>query len=1319
MSTLLELKSSVLRQVQRSQSLRSRREPPPPTATGNTADAIPQYHTRVSERTILGVAKGNGEFFERMNKIIQKQDSLLAATQVEEENIAGPPPTECTDKAFIPEKATRNEMDLLYEEAVYTVVNRVGVPSPEYVSCEGDLFNYLQKSSLYTIKCSVKAASKILAWSSFICLDKELVHVDSFPQTFDMGQEEHDIILQRVKESKRASFSLRVSVMKGKNLMAKDANGYSDPYCMLGILLGQGSRDTEERKERKFSFRKRKEKLEKRSSVREVLAARDIQVTEVKTETLNPVWNEHFVFDIDDVQNDLLHLDIWDHDDDVSVAEACRKLNEISGLRGMGRYFKQIAKSVRANGSAASGSEENADDFLGCLNIPLSVQSLALSHQEIPVVGYDKWFKLEPRSSASRVQGECHLILKLFTTQVVPLTRRRPVPAPFSHSTFAWVHLCSGCAQRDTTLTKMVSNVVIHQKMLSQILEYEHRHIQKEPYNWNGQVSPAAWTVLSHHAVQADLSPLQQAIIRWHCYSSHHRAQRLCYSLLLRLLRAVGTEWETGGGRNELESVLAKSFKLYCDFCLSLMKGMRQVFPCTNPAAITRCELMLRTIGQIQSMQVFKDVCPNRKELHLEIATVIKKGTVEWYEGTISHFKPDEGTLEEQLERLVLVVDAVCVDVQRGLNVYNKLFHSSVKVDFFSISYRQLEKLVRMEIRENTPVNSPIDKHELGKRGAKSEIVPCVQVADDVNVAMERVCGTLEQESSRLSQTMGETLFELFMSLKTLKRFREFLPLKDTKMLALTGFHNWFKTSIHKWLQIVHEKSVERICKAVEMDQACWGQTVKNKLEPVHKQAKHSSSAVDLSTCFSQVREFWMQLSWPDSAGAFIFITRLTDNFCSEAVSYSELLKRKVERSQLGGDHRSFTVQLCVALNDAEHVRLYLAGLPRELGWQSVEQAMEESCGAEGKEQVNKALNGQLYNADLDLQREVKRLITHLTDKMLVVTDSIVCLGGSVQMLPELRRCIQHIGLSPDTINNDDAVSPLMKYLETTLVILSESLVKENLSRVLQSLWELLLRMILDSVAENRGVQVEFYTRFQYTIEKLVRFFHANGEGLLLEDLKSGDYKVLEEELKLNKCSSFELIEQYFLEKISQQRILKHSRFGRISVKCYYDAPEQRLTVEILHAADLIALDANGLSDPFVIIELCPHHLFPNSRSQRTQVKLKTLHPVFDEVFYFHVSPEQYRHRCACLTFTVMDYDWLSTNDFAGEAVSPLSDFCWPGRPNATPAGKNLQPFILHLSRQKPSEKPIMRMLEARTGDREAQEFVRRLKEIEKSMEEE
>lgn len=49
------------------------------------------------------------------------------------------------------------------------------------------------------------------------------------------------------------------------------------------------------------------------------------------------------------------------------------------------------------------------------------------------------------------------------------------------------------------------------------------------------------------------------------------------------------------------------------------------------------------------------------------------------------------------------------------------------------------------------------------------------------------------------------------------------------------------------------------------------------------------------------------------------------------------------------------------------------------------------------------------------------------------------------------------------------------------------------------------------------------------------------------------------------------------------QKTLKHTRYGRISVKCYYDAPEQRLTVEILHAADIMALDANGRVAAFLV----------------------------------------------------------------------------------------------------------------------------------------
>ena len=76
--------------------------------------------------------------------------------------------------------------------------------------------------------------------------------------------------------------------------------------------------------------------------------------------------------------------------------------------------------------------------------------------------------------------------------------------------------------------------------------------------------------------------------------------------------------------------------------------------------------------------------------------------------------------------------------------------------------------------------------------------------------------------------------------------------------------------------------------------------------------------------------------------------------------------------------------QLCTALNNIDHVDVYLCRLPRELDWKCLEQAMEESCGLEGREQVIKALNGRLHNANLELQRESRHIITHLTEKVFV-----------------------------------------------------------------------------------------------------------------------------------------------------------------------------------------------------------------------------------------------------------------------------------------------------------------------------------------------
>ena len=117
------------------------------------------------------------------------------------------------------------------------------------------------------------------------------------------------------------------------------------------------------------------------------LPAKYIRATSVKPTTLNPVWNESFKFNIDDPQLDVLHLDIWDHDDEINVLEAVSKLNQVKDVKGIRRYFKQVAQSAR-------GSDQ--DDFLGCVNIPVS---------EIPSTGLERWFKLCVRSTRSQVSG--------------------------------------------------------------------------------------------------------------------------------------------------------------------------------------------------------------------------------------------------------------------------------------------------------------------------------------------------------------------------------------------------------------------------------------------------------------------------------------------------------------------------------------------------------------------------------------------------------------------------------------------------------------------------------------------------------------------------------------------------------------------------------------------------------------------------------------------------------------------------------------------------------------------------------------------------
>lgn len=1167
-----------------------------------------------------GVEDADGGFLESFTALSWKQENRRRLQSArEEDNATSPPPTPTVPTSGTDFSLTAEQKEVLYAHVLYTIEHRVP---------DGDAPD-----------------------------DERRQLVDVARQVLAVSDDVHDRCLHDARTESAPSLFLKVTVVEAKGLEAKDPNGFSDPYCMLGIQPGGSAplatatidvpeADEEDTKavKRGHGFRlsfKRRERSESRGREREAettsaaaaaaaatatppgaalpnaIPAKLVCATSVRPATLDPDWNETFRFDVDDLATDKLHLDIWDHDDESSVLEAVKKLNEIQTWKGLGRYFKQIAQSARTSGG------DNVDDFLGSVTIALN---------SIPASGMDRWFELRGRSQRSTVQGQLRLRLEWagrFPPPPFDVSARRPRP-------FA-----------------------AHEQLLRALVRHEtSQRVEGEIDEWDGHFTGHAPSLLlQHHAVLAELSPVQRAMAEWIALSREHSTLGVPHDVLLAALERLDEAWTGDTLADDEEEPLAEAFGLFVDLSLSLLRRQRDLFPATHAQSLVRLHALLRCLARVRAMAAFRRCCPFRKDVQAEVSAIVKKATLEWYEKMNALTRPQVNDDDSTLQSFVELINIVNDDTHRAAKFYEPLFVSTLELSYFVLTYKQLDRLV----------------------------------TDDVGVAVQELCETfrqldvVEKDMNDQHLTMGTGLFELYLALQEFVQFQASLPDGEPCVLATADYAQWFGDAVTRWLHIARYKAMLRIRKAIEIEKT---------VTQMDSMVKHSTSAVDTCACFYQIKTFWKQLAWPDRVSSYGYIAKILDDICYGAVYFADLTYRKLCDAGFYDEDGQFDVteQLCVTINNIEHVRESLERLPSELGVESVLGAVEMAKGEVASGSCRKAIDQVMRSALDDIQHQILRVVEHVGEKMRA----------------DVRKFAFHLSWAPDGLPADEAIVPLMEYLDANLTTLNAYLLPVNFECVLAALWAVVqeeLRIQAESgVGEKRSI---FYQRLNDGLHYLKDYFHAEGKGMSKERLENGQYQSFQRFLDLHRNDTETLIVNYYLERLeTQKHIIENGPrdYGVLSVRVYFH--HDSLSVEILSARDILALDTNGYSDPFVIIEILPQSVFTQCPTQRTRVQKKTLTPIFEEIFEYPATLEQCNALGAMIQFTVMDHDMVLSNDFAGEAFLPLDHI--PGITDDSPSNLHgLKPIDLPLLRPKRNENEILNALEKRPWDRRAQDFVK------------
>uniref|UniRef100_A0A8C1BKW6 Uncharacterized protein n=1 Tax=Cyprinus carpio carpio TaxID=630221 RepID=A0A8C1BKW6_CYPCA len=521
-------------------------------------------------------------------------------------------------------------------------------------------------------------------------------------------------------------------------------------------------------------------------------------------------------------------------------------------------------------------------------------------------------------------------------------------------------------------------------------------------------------------------------------------------------------------------------------------------------------------------------------------------------------------------------------------------------------------------------------------------------------------------------------------------------------------YPSWFLPFVLQWLAENEEVSMEFMHGALERDK-------REGFQQTSEHALFSCSVVDIFTQLNQSFEIIKKLDCPDPAVVAQYNRRFAKTITKVLLQYCAVLTKSFP------SYCEKEKTPCVLMNNVQQMRVML-------------EKMFESMGA-------KQLDSEAADILNDLQGKLNSVLDNLSGLFAKSFQARMnaCVRQMAEILYQIKGPLNQNTRNTAEADADNALRPLMEFLDTNLSIFADICDKTVLKRVLKDLWRTVLICMEKTIVlpQSSDSIVSYFTRHMYrmfsslsprqcmileaALDSIKLFFHAGGNGLKKVYLeKSPELSSLRYALSLYTQTTDALIKAFVTTqhaqvqngmgiRITPKENVRPDRgsgverpIGEAVIQLDVSPPagntEQKLGVRVIAVNDM-KWQTSGMFRPFVDVNLVGPQLTEKKRKFTTKSKNNSWTAKYNEAFQF-VLGKGVSLDCYEIQITVKDYCFGRADRVVGIAVLQLRDVadrkscvCW------CPLGPRINTDETGTT--------ALRILSQRSADEVAKEFVK------------